>query len=181
MSRFFKEVYSFEPQTPIYHMLCANIALNNRTNIKAANKALYDRDCLMTLAPTKLQEIGVPHDRGEIDYTSLENAAALAFEVTEDGANAVEAHRIDKLQLTNVGFIKVDTQGSDLSVLRGAEKTIQSSRPVIVFEYERELSAQHGHQWNEFEAFFEGIGYELSSLSSVGEGKQIDYIAVPTR
>ncbi|MDK1186247.1 FkbM family methyltransferase, partial [Cronobacter turicensis] len=37
-------IICFEPQPPIYHILCGNIALNNRLNILAYNKAVGEHN-----------------------------------------------------------------------------------------------------------------------------------------
>jgi hypothetical protein len=70
------------------------------------------------LASLEKQEISVPLDRGSVDYGLIENAAGLVFEMANgDTGGALRAMMIDNLGLDRVGFIKVDTQGSDLHVL----------------------------------------------------------------
>ena len=112
MARYFGQVYAFEPQTEIFQMLCANILINGMRNIKAFNNALYERECYMGIAPASMQEIPVPYIDGTVDYNRIENAAALSFAPADENAlGAVRGLTIDSLNLENVGFIKLDTQG----------------------------------------------------------------------
>ena len=64
---------------------------------------------------------------------------------------------IDSLKLENVGLIKIDTQGCELHVLRGAAKTIERCHPVIIFEHELQLARAQGWELAECEEFFEGL------------------------
>jgi FkbM family methyltransferase len=43
-----------------------------------------------------------------------------------------------------VGLIKVDTDGYDLKILRGARETLKKHQPVLFFEYDRVLFEQNG-------------------------------------
>lgn len=180
MSHYFGQVYSFEPQEQMYQILCANVLLNGRRNVRTFNAALYDRPGYMRLASPNKQEVAVPIDRGEVDYNLIENAAALVFEMAgEDAAGAVRAVTIDSLGLDRVGLIKVDTQGADLHVLESAKQTIARCRPTIVFEFEKHLTKVHGNELADYERFFHSLSYELLVLHTDSEGKQIDYLAKP--
>jgi FkbM family methyltransferase len=180
MARHFGQVYAFEPQMKMFQILCANILINEMGNIKAFNNALYDRECYMALAPDSMQEIPVPRIGGTVDYDRVRNAAALAFAaVDEKSADSIRGLTIDSLSLENVGLIKIDTQGSELFVLKGATETIMRSRPVIVLEYEVELSRAHGWDFAQCEEFFAGLDYDLNVLATQVEGKQRDYLATP--
>lgn len=47
---------------------------------------------------------------------------------------SVDVRTLDSFEFTNIGFIKIDVEGHELSVLRGAEQTIRSSKPVLLVE-----------------------------------------------
>jgi FkbM family methyltransferase len=178
MARHFRQVYAFEPQTRIFQMLCANILLNEMKNITAFNNALYEYECFMRLSPAAAQKIPVPFIGSTIDYDRIENAGALTFELADKSSvDSIRALTIDSLNLDDVGLIKIDTQGNDLSVLKGARETISRCRPIIVFEYEKELS--HLESFVHFEEYFEGLHYDLKLLTTQVEGKQSDYLATP--
>lgn len=46
----------------------------------------------------------------------------------------VQTRRIDDYELPSVGFIKIDVEGHELSVLGGAERTIEKHRPNLLIE-----------------------------------------------
>lgn len=48
----------------------------------------------------------------------------------------VECRTLDSLALQNVGFMKIDIEGHELSALRGAKNTIEASRPSLLIEAE---------------------------------------------
>jgi FkbM family methyltransferase len=180
MSRFFRTVYAFEPQVEIYRMLCANLLLNGCHNVMANNCALYDVAGHMRLANSSSQEIAVPERDGEVDYDHIGNAAAMSFQLAQQSdSSAVAAMTIDELHLVDLAFIKVDTQGSDLRVLRGAKETLKRCRPVIAAEYERELSRNHGASLDDFYSFFNELGYDVKVAREQSEGKQLDLLATP--
>jgi FkbM family methyltransferase len=180
MSRHFKTVYSFEPQRHIFNILRANLALNACENVVAINKGLYDRECVLQIASDQNQEIPIPRRGQHIDYERLENAAALTFEVADEHArDGVPAITIDSLNLSNVALIKIDAQGADMRILKGASRTIESCRPVIAFELERELARQHQVNASDVDRFFSSLNYSLIVARSHSDGKQTDFIAYP--
>jgi FkbM family methyltransferase len=179
MSRWFGTIHAFEPQRGVYQLLCGNLALNNCPNVEAHNLALYDRAGSMRLAPPERQEVPSPQFNGQPDYAHITNAAALTFEVPDDGSGDVRAVALDDLGLERVALIKVDTQGADLRVLRGAEGTIRRCRPTVLFEWERDLSAQHGDAIEDYHAFFATLDYDVTILQETSPGRQIDYLATP--
>jgi FkbM family methyltransferase len=179
MSRSFRLVYAFEPQRGIYQVLCGNLALNGCLNVIAHNSALYDCNGSMRLAPPERQEVSTPLLGGQPDYSRISNAAALTFEVVETGSGEVHATKLDDLHLEEVALVKVDTQGADLRVLRGAEDTLRRCRSLVLFEWERDLAAQHGTKLDDYYSFFAAIGYDIAVLQETSVGRQADYIATP--
>lgn len=181
MSRYFDTVYSFEPQVEIYRMLCTNLLINNCRHVTAINGALYERPGYMRLAGQDAQEVPMPtRDDEGVDYDTIGNAAAMVFQPAgATDADAVAAHTVDGLELKDLAFMKVDTQGSDLRVLMGARETIARCRPTIVAEYERELSRNHAWGWGELVAFFDEMNYSVEVLRDQGQGKQVDILARP--
>ncbi len=67
-----------------------------------------------------------------VDDKRLSNSS---FQNLVDGIEiAVEARTIDSMNLDNVGFIKIDTEGTELDVLEGAQDTIEKYNPTCMVE-----------------------------------------------
>lgn len=61
---------------------------------------------------------------------------------------------------TSSKILKVDTDGFDNSILRGAKEFLQRSKPVIFFEYIPDLLKKNGENGVAIFSFLRGIGYE---------------------
>jgi FkbM family methyltransferase len=87
---------------------------------------------------------------------------------------ATETVRVDTLdnvvkglQLERVDFIKIDVEGSELSVVRGAQRTLSGLRPALLFEVNNSGLVAQGHSsealLNELQ---DGLGYRIYSFSN---------------
>ncbi len=69
-----------------------------------------------------------------------------------------------------VDFIKIDVEGGEFDVLKGAVETIKRSNPIILFEYGKGSAFYYGTQPGELFDFFENtLGYHLYTLKSFYE------------
>ncbi len=112
-------VYGFEPQRITYEYLCANLALNGLHNAIPLQAAVGE-------APG---EITIPL----LDQSKQQNFAALNVEGHAAG-EAVRLMPIDALALKRCNLIKIDVEGMERKVLKGAEKTIAACRPFLFVE-----------------------------------------------
>ncbi len=81
---------------------------------------------------------------------------------------------LDTFQLRDVSFIKVDVEGHELEVLRGAEATLRRCRPMLLVEVKRRT-------FDAVTTFLEDLGYTRHSLRDlVGiDGSPENSIFVP--
>jgi len=68
----------------------------------------------------------------------------------------VAVKRLDDLRLEDVGLVKIDVEGHELAVLRGAVDTLQRNRPTIVVEAEER---HHANAVADITALLTGLGY----------------------
>jgi FkbM family methyltransferase len=162
-----KKVYAFEAQRILFYHLCANIFLNQRTNIYAFNNVVYDKKSLFSLT------------ENTPNYFSNHASACLGFseintDNTHDDKDIVNSIRIDDINFESVDFIKIDAQGSDLICMRGAVNTIKKFKPIITFEIEnKNLLNVHGISHQDHFDFLDDIGYGYKHISYG------DYLAFP--
>ncbi|MGY0023844.1 FkbM family methyltransferase [Streptomyces sp. YJ-C3] len=113
---------------PVPH-LARTLAASAPPNVRVVRAAASDRP-----GPAPLWQ--PPHDeRGERGVSSL---------VRRDGLHAPTAHAVpcvtlDELALRDVGFIKVDVDGAELPVLRGARALLARDRPALFIELETRI------------------------------------------
>lgn len=74
-----------------------------------------------------------------------------------------------------VSVIKVDAQGSDFYVLKGAENTIRKHKPLLAFEYEPEYDDIFSVYFGLLDAWLRGLGYVVNP-DIEGNGHDFFYI-----
>ncbi len=124
-------VVAFEPQRIAFQTLCANMALNNRTNVRAFHAALGAKNGTITVQV--------------LDQTKPANFGGVVIEDATDG-EAVELMTLDRFEFNNLGFVKADLEGMEFAMLQGAEKTIAKHRPILYVETNGLRSAET-RQW----------------------------------
>ncbi len=127
LAKFFKHVYAFEPNPPVYRCLSENIRINGLSNVTAYNLALSNY-----VGHSKLHDCGVGsrlEEVGEIEGTSY-------VDVKVDTLDRIVFEKRD--EDCPIGLIKIDTEGAELFVLEGAMKTIRTYKPDLIIEYHDE-------------------------------------------
>ncbi|NJL59203.1 MAG: FkbM family methyltransferase [Desulfobacteraceae bacterium] len=115
------KVFAYEPQRFIHQILCANIALNELTNVHTRQAALGE--CA--------DSIRIPI----LDYNARSNFGGLSL--LGMGEESVAVETIDSLNLERLKFIKADVEGMEAEVIRGAVRSIQQFRPILYVENDR--------------------------------------------
>ena len=115
-------VFAFEPQRLCYQALCANLALNQLTNVLAWQAAIGATG----------GRIFVP----DLDPRCPTNFGGVSMQATPT-AEAVILLALDEIGFPRVDLLKIDVEGMELEVLAGAEKLIDRHRPYIYVENDR--------------------------------------------
>lgn len=121
------EVHAFEPQRIVFQTLCANLALNQCTNVYARQLAVG----------AEQGSILVP----AVDPTARENFGSISLHNVGIG-DAVPLITVDSLDLPACHLLKIDVEGMEVEVIRGAEGAIDSYRPIIYTENDRQERSQ---------------------------------------
>ncbi|MEK7707637.1 MAG: FkbM family methyltransferase [Verrucomicrobiota bacterium] len=140
-------VIAFEPQEPLARYLtevCARLRLNN---ITVEAKAVHSTTGQLTL-----------HVPGSGDSPGASLSARVATRETCRGVSVPVVSLDDYLKAEGrVSCLKVDVEGSELNVFKGAEVILRRHSPLLVFECEiRHLES--GSVFDVF-AFLTGLGY----------------------
>lgn len=115
-------VIAFEPQRLSFQTLCANMAINGIANAF----------CYYNAVGEDIRDIRVPL----LDPNLEQNFGGLSLRDQEQG-EPVEQISIDCLNLARCHFMKIDVEGMEIQVIKGARKTIERFRPLIYVENDR--------------------------------------------
>lgn len=122
LSRLCPHVHAFEPNPKMHHLLRRTLP----RNATAYPCALSDRNDTADLI--------VP-----IYGSVFSNVGASLNPLKKDrqhGTVTVETRTLDSFGFKNVGFVKIDVEGFEKTVLAGARELIARERPVILVEME---------------------------------------------
>jgi FkbM family methyltransferase len=140
MSRLFREVWAFEPN-PFVTTYLVDAAIKN---VRLKHCALSDS--------TGKAVLRIPI----VNNVKLSGFASIDLQdtagATEHEMLTVDTTRLDDFGLHNVDIIKIDAEGHELPILKGAHRTIADSQPVCLIEVEHSDEAQ-------LDDFFNSFGY----------------------
>ena len=123
----------YEPQRPIFHVLCANIALNNLLNVETRRAAVGNTTGRIEI------ECGTYDDAWNYGSFSINRGfsteGAYAGPVQTDWVDIVTLDDDPAIApLERVDLLKIDAEGHELDVLAGASGLISRHRPNIFVE-----------------------------------------------
>lgn len=70
--------------------------------------------------------------------------------------------------LSRLDLLKIDVEGADYLVLRGAEQSIQRHRPIIACEADEPQANRMGYSTTDLKAYLRGLGYAVHRLTRRG-------------
>jgi FkbM family methyltransferase len=149
-------VIAFEPSSRAFPILRKNIAVNNLTNVQAFPLALSEKSGKAWL----YRHPNVGCDSLGSDDSFTEEAEETATELLDNVVQQLDIDRVD--------VIKMDVQGAEEWVLRGARKTLMSMRPIVIFESWPVGPPLLGLSPNGAWELLESVGYEFFVLDGCG-------------
>ncbi|MCA1064604.1 FkbM family methyltransferase (plasmid) [Rossellomorea sp. AcN35-11] len=109
-----KTIYSFEPSKETFELLGENIKRNQLENVISFNVGVGQENSKATL------------------FSDSDNMGASYLQPADNGE--IEVVALDTLDLLPPDFIKIDVEGYEQQVIKGASEVIRKSTPVIWIE-----------------------------------------------
>jgi FkbM family methyltransferase len=122
LARQFGQVIAFEPGETAFHLLAANINLNELHNVEIVQAGLADKEGDLIFTENRQGNLG---DSGFVTSNSGMSQPVRVLRGDD---------YLDGVSHLPVGFIKIDVQGFETQVIHGLMSTIMDSQPVIQFE-----------------------------------------------
>jgi len=147
-------VHAFEPRPDIFELLTRNIQLNHCRNVTVRPFALWHENgwCEFEVTP-------------EPSVSAIRSVAPI-----RRGAKIIKVRAVTlddyfaRIPTCRPDLIKIDVEGAELHVLRGARSVLDRSAveaPKLIVEYEPPNQARFGYSFTDVFAFLAGLGYNL--------------------
>jgi len=117
--------YSFEPFVDTFNCLNDNLKLNNISNVKSYNIGISDKVGTSILNTSK-------------SHNGLHTMGGSPLRFDDINPITINVSTIDEEFYNKnipVHFIKIDTEGWEYNILKGAEKTVRKYKPIIQLEW----------------------------------------------
>lgn len=155
-------VVSFEPSPDARGYLRRHVELNKLPNVTVEDLALSDRDGTASFFA----------QTGDVSWNST---LVKEFADFENSRNMVRFEQIEVRTTTLDGWvaasgcvpnlIKIDTEGSEFLVLKGALATIRQHRPTLIMEFNPESARFARTSIGEVVELLKGLSYKLYALA----------------
>ncbi|WP_150051258.1 MULTISPECIES: FkbM family methyltransferase [Methylomonas] len=144
------KLIAFEPQPYLADYLKGIVAAAGLSNVQVEAQGVSDRSGSLRLG---IPGYGASSPGASFEEAVMTRESCTLLDVpvcTLDGYFATESRRI--------GAIKIDVEGHELAVLRGAESIMSHHRPLIVCECENRHLTEYGVE--EVLGYFRSFGYD---------------------
>lgn len=168
-SRLAKSVFAFEPVPLMFNALAGMVALNDLENVTCTQAGISYADGVMTYPSLA---------------TGCENNFGAAQLIPFDGNHPVQVIPLE----IPCDFLKIDVEGMEVEVLRGAEAMIKECRPIIYVEADRPhlveelISVLNGFgyacDWHT-PALFNENNYKKNPVNVFGDVVSINLLCIP--
>jgi FkbM family methyltransferase len=144
-----KEVWAFEPIPELANLLRRQFG----RRVHVENVALSDcaRTATLRIPFTSKQ-------RPQYGLSTIETGNALTSpQVATVREVEVRVRRLDDFQIANIGFIKIDVEGHEMAVVKGARESLRQWHPTLLVE-----ANDHYHPGavHDLMTYLEGLDYE---------------------
>ena len=149
-------VHCFEPSPRMFGELQYNVNLNGFKNIRMNRAALGEKVGTACLSR---------HERGKEVYGRIAAIDKAGGDYDEVEVNTLDRY-IENAGIDKIDLIKIDVEGAELQVFKGARKTLSKpNAPIIIFEMEERHALKFNYTCKEAVDFLRGIGYKIYSVT----------------
>jgi len=153
------KVFSFEPTPSTYEILKETISINNLMNVELVKKAVADKS-------------------GQTTFNISSVDASAANSLAEGGVHGndipikVDLVSIDDFynqkKLDKIDFIKIDAEGAEFAVLKGAKSVIDNCEPTILLALHPSMILNFGDSMSDIYDYCKDCNYKV-----IYEGKEL--------
>jgi len=163
-------IFAFEPSSENFKALNRNISLNNLKNIITENCVVGSCEADKVFF----------YETNDISATSsIINDSSRRFIRNEKKQTSIDNYC--KVKKIKPDLIKIDVEGSEIEVLKGAKETMLNCKPLIFLSVHPQEIRKLGYSQIDLLDIFKEVNYEITNIdgSQVNRFEYIEYILKP--
>ncbi len=171
-------VLAFEP-------LSANVAEMQRTLSRRSrlnNVQIFPMALGEASSPVRVT-LNIPGD--DLTQASLRRQRAGSWDRNSVTECLVPLRSLDSIPevagSSHIDFVKIDVEGGELDVLKGAARTLATHHPVLYCELDDRWTASFGYEARDLFAFLQSLGYTGGRVVSRGRLHRLDLKLQPPK
>jgi FkbM family methyltransferase len=159
-------VIAIEANPDNFQMLNRNVKLNQLTNVTSLNCAIYSQE-------TKIKLYLAGEGMGQTIYNTImtERANEGKEKFLEISANTLD-HLLQLQEISEVNWIKIDVEGAELEVLRGATDIISHSKDITLLIEIHNLSGSNTTLYEPITQFLNKHNFKLDFEKTYDGGEK---------
>lgn len=115
----------------------------------------------VTAANVKLHPVALGSGEGVARMTAYPGNSGHSHVATNGSGLQVPLYTLDGYAFEAVDFIKIDTEGYELEILRGAIETLKRCRPTLIVEQKANNGSRYGYDDRAALPFLDDLGYRV--------------------
>ena len=164
-------VVSFEAVPTIYNLAKANIAYAQTQTEEDCMQPRWGAPFTLK-ANVTLHNIALGNSPGVVNM-GMRNNNSGASSVANKKSNKTQtviSRTLDSFGLENADYIKIDVEGYEMNVLRGAANTIANSpNAIIQIEVRRDHLAKFGTKPEDVDSYIKSLGWQRTNIRHNGD------------
>ncbi len=152
-------VHAFEPEPLNIQRLRKNIALNPGVDVRIVEKAVSDTNGAIRLYLSK------DHNAGT--HSTISGGTNVSTDFVEIPAITLDTY-VHEQRISALRLIKIDVEGGEYEVIKGAHETLTSLRPIVLMELSDALQETRGFSTIEFKKLMKQFGYSAYTIADDG-------------
>lgn len=108
-----------------------------------------------------LFECALGAEKGMVQLETRTHGSSGDTQVRPGVKGKTPLETLDSFNFADVGLIKIDCEGYEEFVLRGAVETLERCKPVVIVEQKRDMSGRYGLKKQSAVTFLQSLGAKL--------------------